>query len=271
MVLGAEQLVVDLLAVQQKLGDQMPLEMLHLALGYIGPRKPQKLSFDTAHRCRQCCEGSWWHRKVEADKGHAFDSVRQRHYKIDDDYVVSEQASSCHTVKIADSKIRWGILACHKDRLYLGIDYDAADRSVKEVDLKSGKSRSTLKPEFTPTVFDVTERSDKGLRFSYLDPSQRNCVFVADEGCKERRISLPCACGSVRFVTPDVICAGVSRHYELRLALIDISDENAPKYLDDFDLGVPGMYLKGMEVSPCGHVLQVRTRQRTLEIGVEYA
>ncbi|KAF4687046.1 hypothetical protein FOZ60_004374 [Perkinsus olseni] len=258
MVLGAEHLAADILAVQRELGDDTPLEMLHLVMGYVGASSVTK--------------GAGGTEKVEAHKAHAFDAVRQRHYKIKEGSVVSEQASCCRTVKVGDSGIHWGILACNKDRLYLGIDHDAADRSVKEVDLGSGKSRATLNPEFSPAVFDVADRGDKGLRFTYLDPCQRNYVFVADEGCeKERRISLPCVSGSVRFITPDVICASVSRHYELRLALVDIGDDETPKYLDDFDLGVAGMYIKGMEMSPCGHVLQVRTREETLEIGVEYA
>ncbi|KAF4747171.1 hypothetical protein FOZ62_021875, partial [Perkinsus olseni] len=154
-------LAADILAVQRELGDDTPLEMLHLVMGYVGPRKPQKLSREGRVRCQQCHEGSWWHREVEAHKAHAFDAVRQRHYKIKEGSVVSEQASCCRTVKVGDSGIHWGILACNKDRLYLGIDHDAADRSVKEVDLGSGKSRATLNPEFSPAVFDVADRGDK--------------------------------------------------------------------------------------------------------------
>ncbi|KAF4729068.1 hypothetical protein FOZ62_006872, partial [Perkinsus olseni] len=48
------------------------------------------------------------------------------------------------------------------------------------------------------------------------------------------------------------------------LALVDIGDDETPKYLDDFDLGVAGMYIKGMEMSPCGHVLQAETTTTTM-------
>ncbi|EER16260.1 hypothetical protein Pmar_PMAR003724 [Perkinsus marinus ATCC 50983] len=273
MVLGVDHLVADILAVQEAFSDDIPLELLDSVMGYIGPRKPQKLCRESRVRCQQCCDGSWWHRQVEAHKGHAFDPVRQLQYEIMEGSVVSKQGSCCQPVKVGDSTGHWGILACHKDRLYVGIDYDGADKSIKEVDVRSGRSRAAVKPEFKPTVFDVADRQEQGLRFSYLDPCQRNCVFIVDEGCeKERRISLPSVSGSVRFITPNVICASVSRHYELRLALVEIGDDDeTPKYLDDFDLGVAGMYIRGMEISPCGHILQVKTREKTIEIGVHYA